>query len=57
MGTKRLSRMGQSFRFCSPADLWQKSGGEKLEEFYLKWYDDNKDTAFLAKDMWKFIQN
>lgn len=43
--------------FTDAKDLWQKSGGAKLEEFYLKWYDEKKDTAFLAKDMWKFIQN
>lgn len=35
-------------------DLWQKSGGSKLEDFYAKWYADNQNTAFLAKDMWKF---
>ncbi|MGG1516011.1 extracellular solute-binding protein [Paenibacillus oryzisoli] len=43
--------------FADAKDMWQKSGGAKLEEFYLKWYAENKDTAFLAKDMWKFIQN
>lgn len=43
--------------FADAKDLWTKSGGAKLEEFYLKWYNENKDTAFLAKDMWKFKQN
>jgi len=35
-------------------DLWTKSGGDKLEAFYADWYEANADTAFLAKDMWKF---
>ncbi|BFT72828.1 extracellular solute-binding protein [Paenibacillus sp. P36] len=43
--------------FTDAKDMWAKSGGAKLEEFYLKWYDEKKDTAFLAKDMWKFIKN
>ncbi|ACT00351.1 extracellular solute-binding protein [Paenibacillus sp. JDR-2] len=51
------SSYGVDQAFADAKSLWQKSGGEKLEEFYLKWYDENKDTAFLAKDMWKFIQN
>lgn len=35
-------------------DLWNKSGGAKLEAFYADWYKNNADKAFLAKDMWKF---
>ena len=35
-------------------ELWNQSGGDKLETFFADWYAQNKDTAFLAKDMWKF---
>lgn len=41
--------------YAEAMDLWNKSGGEQLESFYSDWYDNNKDTAFLAKDMWKFV--
>ncbi|MZQ81336.1 extracellular solute-binding protein [Paenibacillus sp. 5J-6] len=51
------SSYGVDQAFTDAKDMWQKSGGAKLEEFYLKWYDEKKDTAFLAKDMWKFIKN
>lgn len=29
---------------------WAKAGGQQLEDFMNKWYQENKDTAFLAKD-------
>lgn len=29
---------------------WDKAGGKKLEDFMNKWYAENKDKAFLAKD-------
>ncbi|MBP1965372.1 extracellular solute-binding protein [Paenibacillus aceris] len=35
-------------------DAWDKAGGKKLEEFYAKWYEDNKNTAFLPKDIYSF---
>ncbi|TDQ40362.1 extracellular solute-binding protein [Aureibacillus halotolerans] len=34
---------------------WDEAGGEQLEEFYQTWYMENKDTAFLAEDMYKYI--
>ncbi|MDO3408688.1 extracellular solute-binding protein [Saccharibacillus sp. CPCC 101409] len=42
--------------YADALNLWKKSGGEQLETFYADWYDTNKDTAFLAKDMWEFIE-
>lgn len=33
---------------------WEKAGGAKVDEFYAKWYDSKKDTAFLTKDMYEF---
>ncbi|MFS0724665.1 extracellular solute-binding protein [Paenibacillus sp. 1P07SE] len=37
-------------------EIWTQSGGTQLEEFHANWYEANKDTAFLAKDMLEFIQ-
>ncbi|WP_020617417.1 extracellular solute-binding protein [Paenibacillus daejeonensis] len=42
--------------YAEAQDLWNRSGGEQLETFYAQWYEENKDTAFLAKDMWKFVK-
>jgi len=36
-------------------DAWDKAGGKKLEDWYAKWYADNKDKAFMAKDMYDFV--
>ncbi len=30
---------------------WDKGGGKQLEDFMNKWYAENKDKAFLAKDI------
>ncbi|GGA02056.1 lipoprotein LipO [Paenibacillus marchantiophytorum] len=30
---------------------WDKAGGKQLEDFMNKWYQENKDKAFLAKDV------
>ncbi|WP_258525403.1 extracellular solute-binding protein [Paenibacillus sp. YN15] len=35
-------------------DIWEKAGGKKVDEFYAKWYDENKDTAFMLKDLYEF---
>ncbi|TLS52192.1 extracellular solute-binding protein [Paenibacillus antri] len=43
--------------FNEAQDLWNKSGGDKLEAFYSDWYGNNSEKAFLAKDMWKFVKN
>ncbi|GBF75548.1 hypothetical protein PA598K_03965 [Paenibacillus sp. 598K] len=42
--------------YAEALELWNRSGGEQLEAFYAQWYDENKDTAFLAKDMWQFVK-
>lgn len=34
---------------------WEKAGGAQLETFYADWYAENKDTAFLAEDMFDYI--
>ncbi|TVY06986.1 extracellular solute-binding protein [Paenibacillus cremeus] len=35
---------------------WDKAGGKKLEDFMNKWYQDNKDKAFLAKDVMAVVK-
>ncbi|WJH35489.1 extracellular solute-binding protein [Paenibacillus sp. CC-CFT747] len=32
---------------------WEKSGGKQVDEWYTKWYAENKDKAFLKEDMYK----
>ncbi|WP_168122590.1 extracellular solute-binding protein [Paenibacillus sp. HB172176] len=34
---------------------WDRAGGAKIDEWYENWYNENKDTAFLTKDMYKFM--
>lgn len=36
--------------------IWNGSGGQQLEAFYGQWYEANKDSAFLAKDMLEFTE-
>jgi putative aldouronate transport system substrate-binding protein len=33
---------------------WEKANGAQVDEWYAKWYADNKDKAFLTKDMFDF---
>ncbi|MDF2927230.1 MAG: extracellular solute-binding protein [Paenibacillaceae bacterium] len=33
---------------------WEKAGGAKVDDFYVKWYDSSKDSAFLTKNMYDF---
>ncbi|KRF05986.1 hypothetical protein ASG89_19765 [Paenibacillus sp. Soil766] len=35
---------------------WDKAGGKQLEDFMNKWYAENKDTAFLAKDAKEIVK-
>lgn len=30
---------------------WEKAGGKQIEDWYKKWYAENKNTAFLSKDI------
>jgi putative aldouronate transport system substrate-binding protein len=32
---------------------WKGAGGEKAEKWYKDWYTENKDKAFLTKDLYK----
>lgn len=32
---------------------WEKAGGAKVDAFYSKWYDENKDKAILMKDLYQ----
>ena len=34
---------------------WDKAGGKQLEDFMNSWYTDNKEKAFLAKDVWDIV--
>ncbi|TDF96159.1 extracellular solute-binding protein [Paenibacillus piri] len=35
--------------------VWEKGGGKQLEDWYAKWYAENKDKAFLSQDIYKFL--
>ncbi|GAA4836493.1 hypothetical protein GCM10023310_12520 [Paenibacillus vulneris] len=35
---------------------WDKAGGKQLEDYMNKWYSENKDKAFLAKDVWDIVK-
>ncbi|MFD0681371.1 MULTISPECIES: extracellular solute-binding protein [unclassified Paenibacillus] len=32
---------------------WDKGGGKKVEEWYKKWYADNKNSSLLTKDLYE----
>lgn len=34
---------------------WDKANGAQVDEWYAKWYADNKDKAFLTKDLYDFV--
>lgn len=34
--------------------LWDKAGGKQVEEWYAKWYSENKDTALLRDKLYEF---
>jgi putative aldouronate transport system substrate-binding protein len=36
-------------------EVWDKGGGKQIEQFMNQWYADNKDKAFLAKDIFAII--
>ncbi|MDD9266559.1 extracellular solute-binding protein [Paenibacillus sp. GCM10023248] len=35
---------------------WDKAGGKQLEDFMNKWYQENKDNAFMAKDVKEIVK-
>jgi putative aldouronate transport system substrate-binding protein len=35
--------------------IWEKGDGAKLEAWYDEWWQNNKDTAFLAKDIFEIV--
>ncbi|MCZ8516439.1 hypothetical protein O9H85_29435 [Paenibacillus filicis] len=35
---------------------WEKGNGKQLEDYMNKWYAENKDQAFLAKDIWEIVK-
>jgi putative aldouronate transport system substrate-binding protein len=35
---------------------WDKAGGKQLEDFMNKWYQENKDKAFLAKEVKEIVK-
>jgi len=37
--------------------VWYRGGGRELEAWYADWYEANKDTAFLAHDIYKFLHH
>lgn len=34
---------------------WDKSNGAQVDEWYATWFEENKDKAFLTKDMYDFV--
>ncbi|MCP1307963.1 extracellular solute-binding protein [Paenibacillus tyrfis] len=34
--------------------VWEQAGGAKVDEFYAKWYTDNKNALFLLDDLYAF---
>lgn len=34
---------------------WEKANGAQVDEWYAKWYTENKDKAFLTKDMYDLV--
>lgn len=36
--------------------LWEREGGNKVAEYYTKWYAENKDKAFMKQDMYSIVQ-
>ncbi|WP_165452694.1 extracellular solute-binding protein [Paenibacillus thalictri] len=41
--------------FADAKGVWEKGGGKQLEDWYAKWYAENKDKAFLSQDIYKFL--
>ncbi|WP_167859628.1 extracellular solute-binding protein [Paenibacillus cymbidii] len=37
--------------------IWEREGGKRIQEFYTKWYKENKDKAFLPKKMYDIIDS
>lgn len=37
-------------------NIWQKSDGKAIEDWHKKWYEDNKDKALLAGDIYDFAK-
>jgi putative aldouronate transport system substrate-binding protein len=35
---------------------WEKGGGRQIEDWYRNWYRANKDTAFLARDIYEMVK-
>jgi putative aldouronate transport system substrate-binding protein len=36
--------------------VWDKIGGKQFDDFYAKWYAENKDKAFLLKDVYGLMK-
>lgn len=37
-------------------DIWEKAGGKQVDDFYAKWYENNKSKAFKVEDLYKFSE-
>ena len=40
--------------FQDAKSTWDKNDGKNIEEWYAKWYQDNKTKAFFTKDFYEF---
>ena len=36
---------------------WEKGGGKQIEDWMMNWYKNDKDKAFLAKDIYNAVDN
>lgn len=37
-------------------NAWEKAGGAQIVDYMNEWYAANKDTAFLADDVWEIVE-
>jgi putative aldouronate transport system substrate-binding protein len=36
--------------------VWEKAGGKQVDDYYAKWYDNNKANTFSIDDLYKFAE-
>ncbi|MEC0264987.1 extracellular solute-binding protein [Paenibacillus anseongense] len=37
-------------------DVWEKAGGKQVDDYYAKWYENNKTKIFSIDDLYKFAE-
>lgn len=36
-------------------EIWKQAGGIRIDDWYRQWYEENKDTAILIKDIYNMV--